>query len=70
MLLLKILLIAAIVLAVLFVLSLLVYFFNLDMKAAALIMPVLEKLYDRADRKRKKKEKKYKNKSEEMTGDI
>lgn len=70
MLLLKILLIAAIVLAVLFVLSLLIYFFNLDMKAAALIMPVLEKIYDRADRKRKAKEQKYKNKSEEMTGDI
>ncbi len=63
MLLLKILLIAAIVLAVLFVLSLLIYFFNLDMKAAALIMPVLEKLYDRADRKRKAK------KSEKTTGD-
>lgn len=59
MLLLKILLIVVIVLAVLFVLSLLIYFFNLDMKAAALIMPVLEKLYDRADRTRKAGKKKY-----------
>ncbi len=51
---LKILLIIGIVLAVLFVLSLFIYFFNLDMKAAAAIMPVFEKHYDRVDRKKKK----------------
>ncbi len=58
MILLKILLIIAIVLAALFVLSLIIYFFNLDMKAAALIMPVFEKHYDRVDRKKKKQHEK------------
>ncbi len=52
---LKILLIMAVVLAVLFVLSLLIYFFNLDMKAAALVMPLFERHYDRGDRKKKKR---------------
>ncbi len=55
---LKILLIAGIVFAVLFLLSLLIYFFNLDMKAAGLIMPVFEKHYDRVDRKKERQKKK------------
>ncbi|MCM1569809.1 MAG: hypothetical protein NC081_10240 [Roseburia sp.] len=54
MIVLKIVLVTGLVLAVLFVLSLIIYFFNLDMKAASLVMPLLEKHYDRADRKRKK----------------
>ena len=54
MMILKILLILGIVLAVLFVLSLIIYFFNLDMKAAAAIMPVFSKHYDRVDRKKNK----------------
>jgi flagellar basal body-associated protein FliL len=51
---LKILLIVLIVFAVLFILSLLIYFFNLDMKVATAVMPVLEKFYDRQEKKREK----------------
>lgn len=51
---LKILLVTAIVFVILFVLSLVIYFFNLDMKAAALIMPLFEKHYDRVDRKKER----------------
>lgn len=49
-LLLHILLIVLIVLASLFVLSFIVYFFNLDMKLTALIEPILQKHYDRIKR--------------------
>ncbi len=52
---LKVLLILAIVFVCLFVLSMVVYFFNLDMKLVAVIEPVLGKYYDRAKRKRKSK---------------
>lgn len=52
----KILLVVGIVLAVLFVLSLFIYFFNLDMKAASAVMPLFERHYDRVDRKKKKKD--------------
>ncbi len=52
MILLKILGIAAIGLAVRFVLSLFIYFFNLDMKAAVLLMPLFQKHYDRLDKKK------------------
>jgi flagellar basal body-associated protein FliL len=55
MIVLKILLIILIVFIVLFLLSLLIYFFNLDMKGAAMIMPVLEKIYDRQEKKREAK---------------
>lgn len=55
MIILKILLIIGIVFVALFVLSLIIYFFNLDMKAAAAIMPVFSKHYDRVDRKKKRK---------------
>jgi len=36
-----------IVTAVFFVLTFIIYFFNLDMKAAAKIMPVISKQYDK-----------------------
>lgn len=47
----KIILIIAAVILALFLLSLVVYFFNLDMKLAAKVTPILSKYYD----KRKKK---------------
>ena len=47
MLLLKILLIAVIVVAALFVLTFTVYFFNLDMKLTALMEPIFLKHYDK-----------------------
>ncbi len=47
---LNILLIVLIVLAALFVLSFIVYFFNLDMKLTALIEPLLQKHYDKIRR--------------------
>lgn len=52
MLLVKIVCVILSVLAVLFLLSLIVYFFNLDMKAAALLVPVMTKFYDRRHQKR------------------
>lgn len=42
--------IAAIVIVCLFVLSFLVYFFNLDMKLTAMLAPIFEKHYDKIDR--------------------
>lgn len=50
---LKVLLIIAIVIAALFVLSLIVYFFNLDMKLTSAIQPLLEQHYDKIKRERK-----------------
>ena len=50
MLLLKILLIAVIVVAALFVLTFTVYFFNLDMKLTALMEPIFLKHYDKIKR--------------------
>ncbi|WP_197019954.1 hypothetical protein [Pseudobutyrivibrio sp. MD2005] len=50
---LKVLLIIAIVFVALFVLSLIVYFFNLDMKLASAIQPLLQKHYDKIKRDRK-----------------
>ena len=52
---LQVLLIIAVVVACLFVLSLVVYFFNLDMKLAAAMIPVMNKIYDRGKAKRQKK---------------
>jgi len=49
----KVLLIIAIVLAALFVLSLIVYFFNLDMKLSSLMPPILTKHYDRIKRQKR-----------------
>lgn len=52
---LKILLIILAVIVGLFVLTLVVYFFNLDMKLAAAMIPVMNKIYDRGKAKREKK---------------
>lgn len=51
--LLKVILIIAIVLVCLFVLSLIVYFFNLDMKLTSALQPLLGKHYDKIKRERK-----------------
>ena len=50
---LKVLLIIAIVFVCLFILSMVVYFFNLDMKLTSALQPVLEKHYDKIKRERK-----------------
>lgn len=42
--------IVVIVVIALFVLSFLVYFFNLDMKLTAMLAPLFEKHYDKIDR--------------------
>lgn len=47
---LHVLLIVAIVLVCLFVLSFVVYMFNLDMKITAKLQPLFEKHYDKIDR--------------------
>ena len=47
---LHVLLIIAIVLVCLFVLSFIVYFFNLDMKLTAAIEPLMLKQYDKIER--------------------
>ena len=52
MIILKILLIIACVIAALFILSLVIYFFNLDMKLAAKLIPVMNRHYDKIKRKR------------------
>lgn len=55
---LKIFVIALAVLFALFLLSLAVYFLNLDMKFAAAITPVMNKYYDWQKRKRQAKQNK------------
>ena len=52
---LKILLIVAAVFIGLFLLSLVIYFFNLDMKLASAMIPVMNKIYDRGKAKREKR---------------
>lgn len=52
---LKGLLIILVVFVCLFLLSIVVYFFNLDMKLAAAMIPVMNKIYDRGKAKREKK---------------
>ncbi|MCR5396755.1 MAG: hypothetical protein K6E64_04720 [Lachnospiraceae bacterium] len=47
---LHVLLIIAIVMAAFFVITFVVYFFNLDMKLTAAIEPILLKHYDKIDR--------------------
>lgn len=54
MLVVKILLILAIIFVVLCLLSLIIYFFNLDMKFAAKMTPVMMKYYDWKKKKRTK----------------
>ena len=61
----KVLLIILIVFVCLFLLSLVVYFFNLDMKAAAAMIPVMNKLYDRGKAKREKRAGKMRKESKE-----
>lgn len=53
----KIILIMLAVVFVLFLLSLIIYFFNLDMKFAAAITPVMNKYYAWQKRKQEKKRK-------------
>jgi len=50
---LHILLVLAIIFVVLFVLSLVIYFFNLDMKLTSALQPLLAKHYDKIKRDRK-----------------
>lgn len=50
---LKIIFILAIVFVSLFVLSFVIYFFNLDMKLMAAVHPLLMKIHDRRKRERK-----------------
>ncbi|MCR4830730.1 MAG: hypothetical protein K5883_04675 [Pseudobutyrivibrio sp.] len=50
---LKVLLIIALIFLCLFVLSFIVYFFNLDMKLTSAIQPLLQKHYDKRKRNRK-----------------
>lgn len=52
----KILLIVSAAAAALFLLSLAIYFFNLDMKFAAVMTPVMVKFYDRKKRKKKERD--------------
>ena len=52
---LKIFLIILAVFVGLFLLTLVIYFFNLDMKLAAAMIPVMNKIYDRGKVKREKK---------------
>lgn len=50
---LKILLGIGIAAVVFFLLTFIVYFFNLDMKAASVIMPVIEKHYDKVKKEKR-----------------
>jgi dolichol kinase len=50
---LKILIIFLCVLVALFLLSLIIYFFNLDMKLSSKMSPILKKHYDRIKRDRR-----------------
>lgn len=52
---LTVLLIILAVFVCLFLLSFIVYIFNLDMKLAAAMIPVMNKIYDRGKAKREKK---------------
>lgn len=51
----KVLLIIAIVIICLFVISFLIYFFNLDMKLSSKLEPIFLKHYDRVKKDKKKK---------------
>lgn len=50
---LNVLLVVAIIFVGLFALSLIVYFFNLDMKLTTALEPLLQRLYNRRKRNRK-----------------
>ena len=62
---LKVLLIIVAVFIGLFLLSLVVYFFNLDMKLASVMIPVMNKIYDRGKAKREKRAVKMNKESKE-----
>lgn len=62
---LKVLLIIVAVFIGLFLLSLVVYFFNLDMKLASVMIPVMNKIYDRGKAKREKRAAKMNKESKE-----
>lgn len=47
----NIMVVLAIILIALFLLSLIVYFFNLDMKMSSMIQPIINKWYDRHKRR-------------------
>lgn len=47
----KIMVVLAIIFIALFLLSLIVYFFNLDMKMSSKIQPIINKWYDRHKRR-------------------
>lgn len=53
MMMIKFLLGVVIAVVVFFVLTFIIYFFNLDMKAAAKIMPVLSKHYDKVRKEKR-----------------
>lgn len=53
MIILKFLLGVVVVAVVFFVLTFIVYFFNLDMKAAAKIMPVISRHYDKVKKEKR-----------------
>ena len=64
MIILKIIGIIAIVIAVLFILSLFIYFFNLDMKFAACLIKPLTAYYNWSGNRRKKHKEKQKEKQQ------
>lgn len=63
MIVLKIFLIVLAILFTLFLLSLVIYFFNLDMKFAAAMTPIMNKYYDWQKHKRDSKQAKDRNAS-------
>lgn len=67
---LKVLLIVVAVFIGLFLLSLVVYFFNLDMKLASAMIPVMNKIYDRGKAKREKKAGKAAGETSEKSDSI
>ena len=64
MIILKIAAITAIVLVILFILTLIIYFFNLDMKFAACLIKPLTAYYNWSGSRRKKRKEKQKDKQQ------
>lgn len=64
MIILKIAAITAIVLVILFILTLIIYFFNLDMKFAACLIKPLTAYYNWSESRRKKRKEKQKEKQQ------
>lgn len=57
MIVLKILFVLVCIFAALFLLSLIIYFFNLDMKLASKMLPIMNYIYDKGKEKRERKKK-------------